>query len=189
MAQSKDYISKYNKEYYARDPERHRKRKKQWRIDNPEKAKELDKNQYLRVKDNPEFIKHNRLKAKIWAKENPEKYKQNQKEWNQDITKVIYHRIKNRAKRRNLEFNLEKSDIIVPEYCPVLKIKLCNGGPKDNWPSVDRIDNSKGYIKGNIQVISMRANRLKSDATIEELFAIVNYMIKHQRPYLMEEIK
>jgi hypothetical protein len=39
-------------------------------------------------------------------------------------------------------------------------------------PTLDRIDNSKGYIVGNVWVISMRANRLKSDATVDELMML-----------------
>lgn len=95
------------------------------------------------------------------------------------MAKVILSRIKSRAKRKGLDFNLETSDLIAPEYCPILGIKLCNSKHNDNWPAVDRVDNSKGYTKGNIKIISYRANRIKSDATIEELKAIVNYMEDH----------
>jgi hypothetical protein len=48
--------------------------------------------------------------------------------------------------------------------------------PKANWPSVDRVDNACGYVKGNIRVISARANHLKSDATVEEIRSLLAYM-------------
>jgi hypothetical protein len=48
-----------------------------------------------------------------------------------------------------------------------------NGESIDNSPSLDRIDTSKGYVKGNVWVISWRANKLKSDATLAELESIV----------------
>lgn len=80
--------------------------------------------------------------------------------------------IKNRAKKRGFEFNLTIEDIVFPEYCPYLNIKLtknvCQGRFKSNI-STDRVDNTKGYIKGNIMIISDLANRMKQNATIEEL--------------------
>ena len=82
--------------------------------------------------------------------------------------------VKKRAKDKGLEFNLTLDDIPeIPKVCPVLNIPIIeNKGehkPSDNSPSIDRIDSKKGYIKGNIRIISNRANRIKADATIEEL--------------------
>jgi hypothetical protein len=47
---------------------------------------------------------------------------------------------------------------------------------KNNVPTLDRIDSTKGYIKENIQVISFKANRLKNNATVDELKSILKYM-------------
>lgn len=82
--------------------------------------------------------------------------------------------IKKRAKEKGLEFNLTLDDIPpIPDVCPVLGIPIIpNDGvnaPTDNSPSIDRIDSTKGYVKGNIRIISNRANRIKADATVEEL--------------------
>lgn len=83
-----------------------------------------------------------------------------------------------RAKNNNLEIDIDAQDIPdIPITCPVLGIEIKRNikensnthGPSDNSPSLDRIDTSKGYIKGNIRVISNRANRLKSDASFEEI--------------------
>ena len=78
---------------------------------------------------------------------------------------------KRRALLKNLEFNLEMSDIIIPKVCPILEVNLVIGtkGNYEYSPSLDRIDNTKGYIKGNIQVISKKANSMKNSASIEEL--------------------
>lgn len=83
---------------------------------------------------------------------------------------------KSSAKTRGLEHNIKRSDIIIPTHCPVLGYLLKPGGRAFDSMSIDRIDSTKGYIPGNICVISWRANRLKSDATLEELRSIVTFM-------------
>ncbi len=81
---------------------------------------------------------------------------------------------KGRAKRKGLEFNLTLDDVVIPVICPVFKTPI-------KRPSLDRLDNTKGYIKGNVFVISYRANCIKNNATIEELFAIVRYIQENSR--------
>ncbi len=85
---------------------------------------------------------------------------------------------KKRAKKFNRDFTIDIDDIIVPENCPILNIPLIHGVGKstDNSPSLDRINSDLGYIKENIRVISMKANRMKQDCTIEELKKIILYM-------------
>lgn len=84
-----------------------------------------------------------------------------------------------RAKAKGIPFTISKKDLSCPSHCPVLGIKLEIGGGRDqvdNSPSIDRFDNSKGYTPDNIRIISYRANRLKSDAELQELKAVVAYM-------------
>jgi hypothetical protein len=76
---------------------------------------------------------------------------------------------------------LELSDIQIPTHCPVLNIELKHnfGGktPANNSPSLDKLVPELGYTRGNVFIISHRANRLKSDLTIAEigkLWAYVN---------------
>jgi hypothetical protein len=85
---------------------------------------------------------------------------------------------KNRAKEIGREFNLVREDVVMPEFCPVLGLRLEKGstGFQPCSPSIDRVDSTKGYVQGNVQVISWRANRLKADATIEELEKVLAYM-------------
>ena len=93
--------------------------------------------------------------------------------------KVLLKKAKHRAKVLGLEFNIEISDIVIPEYCPVLGLKILKNSDDrfvDNSPSLDRIDINRGYVKGNVKVISMKANRLKNNATIEEVKKILKYM-------------
>jgi len=103
------------------------------------------------------------------------KYEKSMK--NIHLEKNLWRKAKYRAKSKNLEFNISLEDIIVPENCPVLdtKLEVSNIKRTGNSPSLDRIDNSKGYVKGNVIVISFRANRIKSDASIDELEKIANF--------------
>ncbi len=87
------------------------------------------------------------------------------------------------AKARGTLFDLTVEDIIIPSHCPILGIPLIftEKNPNheqrhDNCPSIDRLIPAKGYVKGNVAVMSMRANRIKSDATVEELELIVEFL-------------
>jgi hypothetical protein len=95
--------------------------------------------------------------------------------------RYMHSREKSRAKEKGIQFNIEKSDINIPIICPILGIPIIKEykkgkkqGPSSNSPSLDRIDNLKGYVKGNVRVISHKANTMKHSATKEELilFAI-----------------
>lgn len=102
---------------------------------------------------------------------------------NNNRLKCYYSQIKRRAKTKNIEFSLELKDLIIPEYCPILGIKLdiknlYIKGNQDYKPSIDRINPKLGYTKNNICIISGRANRIKSDASINEIRAILKYMEK-----------
>ena len=78
-----------------------------------------------------------------------------------------------RAKKKGIPFDLSPDDIRIPEVCPPLGIHLQRGrgknGPSPNSPSLDRKDPSKGYARGNVWVISWKANRIKMDATGDEI--------------------
>lgn len=81
---------------------------------------------------------------------------------------------KYRAKTKKLEFNLELSDIVIPKLCPIFGTPLVSR-TNDDSPSIDRIDNSRGYTKDNIIIISTKANKFKNAATIDELKQIVRF--------------
>lgn len=102
------------------------------------------------------------------------------KKYRSDVRYNLLHNAKKRAKNRNLDFTITKDDIVVPEKCPILGIPLKTGRGARNYidtsPSLDRINNSLGYTPGNVQVISMRANRLKNDATPCELEALIRHL-------------
>jgi hypothetical protein len=94
---------------------------------------------------------------------------------------LIWYRARESSKRGGKEFNLEVSDIVIPEYCPYLGIKITTDMDErhqSGYYSIDRIDNNKGYVKGNVQIISWLANTMKNKATIEELLVFSENVIK-----------
>ncbi len=88
---------------------------------------------------------------------------------------VMFYDARKRAQRFGVPFDIEPDDIHIPAVCAVLGIAL-DGSSRDRTPSLDRIVPTKGYVRGNIRVISFRANRIKSDASTLELRAILAYM-------------
>lgn len=92
---------------------------------------------------------------------------------NRNREKQLYNTAKSRAKLKGREFTIDLEDIVIPDVCPVLNVPIGTG---EYAPSVDRTDHTKGYIKGNVRVISTRANRLKNDATAEELQLVLTYI-------------
>jgi hypothetical protein len=90
------------------------------------------------------------------------------------ITRYLWNKAKYRAKMFNLEFSIEVSDVVIPEFCPVLSIPIIQG--TDNSPSIDRIDPKRGYTKDNIAVISIRANMGKSNLDADEHRKIADWI-------------
>ena len=102
--------------------------------------------------------------------------------------KVLWCNAKNRAKAQGLDFSLTLEDTSIPGICPVLGIPLAiaTGHAKDNSPSVDRIDPARGYVHGNVCVISHKANTIKSNATAADLAAVLAYVVKHGRQRIQD---
>jgi hypothetical protein len=88
---------------------------------------------------------------------------------------------KARAKKQGVPFGITADDITVPEFCPILGLRLRagEGKPTPASPSLDKIIPALGYTLGNIAVISHRANSLKNNASIHELRALVRFLEHH----------
>ena len=141
-------------------------RSKEWRLNNLEKYK----------KTQAAYRKKNAAKFKEyigkWQAKNNEKY--------------IITSIKSRAKKQGIEFSIDATDIKIPSTCPILGIPIfkefkgkgnSNKGPRYTSPSLDRIDNTKGYVKGNVHIISNKANVMKSSASPEELLKFAYWIL------------
>jgi hypothetical protein len=88
-----------------------------------------------------------------------------------------------RAKKANIPCTISLEDIVIPERCPLLEIKLEKGAGRGKFalssPTLDRINNSFGYVSGNVAVISYQANLMKNRATPEQLIAFTKNMEKY----------
>lgn len=159
---NKEKILAQQKEAYQRDKARITERNKAYRELNREHLKEY---------------------ARTYRKQNPEKIREQIKRSyeKQKVTNfkgLLFSSIKARAKQKGIEFSITEEDVIWNTHCPILGIELSFRvkGKRESSASLDRIDNAHGYIKGNVHLISNRANRIKSDATLEELEKIIAYM-------------
>lgn len=105
------------------------------------------------------------------------------KEWHRQYAlerpwRKMFTHAKSRAKQIGVPFDLLPEDIEIPAVCPVLGIPLSRGTGKlhDGSPTLDRFVPEDGYVRGNIKVISHRANRIKNNATLLELEAVARWM-------------
>jgi hypothetical protein len=129
----------------------------------------------------PEVKKHRAEAAReYWSR--PEVKKQNKKRVRSisGIPRTMIKRAKERAKDKGRECTIKPENIIINDTCPYLGIplQLNEGQPGPGSPSLDRINSGLGYVKGNVEVISNRANTLKSNGTSFELMAIGVRMLR-----------
>ena len=149
-------------------------------------CKECDKE----LHNTPELRERRRLR-RIERRKNIEGFVEREKQVNlnrilsneDSYKKYLIRSAKQRTVKQGIAFNIDYTDIEIPEYCPLLGIKLIKhlgeGGRKfDDSPSIDRIIPSLGYVRGNIWVISDKANRIKNNATLKELELLVENLKK-----------
>jgi hypothetical protein len=134
----------------------------------------MDKKEKKRLYD-IEYRKKNKEKRsnqnQIWY----ESYRK--KSFKKDPQYYLWYTARTRSRKNGMEFSITKEDIIIPENCPILDVVLTKGdGYSPNAMSLDRVDNNKGYIPGNVRVISRKANIMKSSLTMDVLEKIIKYI-------------
>lgn len=119
-----------------------------------------------------------RKKKEYW--ESPDKYRLSKLRWRaNNREKAMLYSARIRARQKGWAFDLTPEDIIIPTHCPVFGMMLSHAtgkGVKDDSPSLDRIDCKEGYVKGNIRVVSWRANNLIRDGSLQEFEQIVRFL-------------
>jgi hypothetical protein len=95
--------------------------------------------------------------------------------------KMLWLGARKRADKIGVPFNIIESDVVIPRNCPLLGIPIKWNGMmnnRDSSPSLDRINPTLGYVRGNIAVISYRANRIKNNASLAEIELIAKNLRK-----------
>jgi hypothetical protein len=195
----------YREAYSAREDVKQRRAALQ-RARRAEKIKDPDYREHLksqkrawwaakRAQNDPQWEDHQRATRAAWESANKEKVLAARREkWPEHSEKRgaarkvrfagysdarrMWMGARTRARERGLEFTIVQADVVVPEKCPILGVTLRRhkGRVGPSSPSLDRIDPTKGYVPGNVQVVSYRANMLKNDATISELEAVLAHL-------------
>jgi hypothetical protein len=183
---TKAYQKEYQRKWKAANPDYHRnwtnanpEYKAQWAADNPELAKkyQLANKDSIRIRarelrNTPEGKQRQKATMERWRQNNP-------------LTAMLGV-AKTSARTRGCEFNLTAEDFLpLPTKCPVFGVDLIYKDPEKirhpNMASFDRIDSSQGYIRGNVVIISWRANRIKNNATPEELQQLADFYNKKKK--------
>jgi len=121
--------------------------------------------------------KYRREYNRKWMRENRQKngdaVREADRAWREaNPVKRLLMATRQSAKVKGLEHNITEEDIVCVPICPLLGIKIdysAGTGKTLQKPSVDRIDPTKGYIKGNVEVMSGQANLMKNKSSKEEL--------------------
>lgn len=126
----------------------------------------------------------NNPRAKASIERNGDDYVPSNSVWYKRAAGVYYA-----ARKNNIKLGFKSvSELatyvcsIAPTKCPVFgKAFVARGAGFSNWsPSIDKIDPKRGYVRGNIQVISMLANCMKRNATPKELRTFAEWVLKEK---------
>lgn len=158
--------------------------RKEYYEKNKEKIKERAKEYYKKRKQDPEYVERTRKNAKEYYEKNKtdvlfkQKLKNAWSSWHKDNVDQLRHiNRKAGAKRRHndlfpdIHFDLDMNKVEKPTHCPILGIELdyVGKGGKTNTASLDRVIPEKGYTTENVRYISLCANSIKSDLSLEEI--------------------
>lgn len=163
IKQSNYHKSRY-KSWYSENSSKIREYMRNWIAKNRERRKTYSSTSYSKISNNPELKQARYEKSLAFKLANKEE--------------MMVRAAKCRAKARGWECTITSKDIVIPETCPILGLTLITrvGFNDDHSPTLDRIDNTKGYVPDNVRVISRLANLMKNKATVEQLLLFCKNM-------------
>lgn len=132
-----------------------------------------------------ELLRKEREKRLEFRRRHPEKIRRYERKHKGLFKTELCASARYRGRKRGMEATIAPADLYWPTHCPVLGIELDypermgerkRQGVQPNWPSLDRWDPNKGYVPGNVFVISYRANTLKNNGNIEEMLKVLAYL-------------
>lgn len=164
---SKDPTYKAKKAAYA----------KQYREKNKDKIQKHSSTSYLKHAESRKIFQQNKYHLDIEASRIKLKERATKMPW-----KIMCSSAKARAKKQGLDFDLTQEYIQsiwpVDNKCPVFRFDLTKsnlGESRDQSPSLDRIIPLKGYVKGNVTIVSLKANRMKNNGSLDDLQKVIDY--------------
>jgi hypothetical protein len=153
------YNKEYAKQYYLDNKEKMLAYNYKWQSDNRDKMREYNK--AYKSKDNEKYQQYCKSNYAMWLLSNA----------------------KRAEKDRGIPCNLDISDIIIPTHCPYLGFELTTirgAGQLDTNASIDKINPKLGYTKGNVEIISRKANRMKNNASPKELILFAESVLNRK---------
>ena len=168
---------------------------RKYRAEHPEQVRRLDRERNKR--DNEKRTAYKRQyyqehKADIAARNKAyyeahkeERSVSNRRYREANVGRIMLIAAKERTRKQGLpecDLTVGYIESIIPECCPILGIKLeiGKGTAQPYSPSLDRIEPYLGYVQGNVQVISNRANMMKTDASWDELRAFAEWVLSYE---------
>jgi hypothetical protein len=153
-----------------KDPVGHRRASARWDAAHPEKRRALNASYRAR---NPEKKRAYDIAYDAAHREEKRAYRAARRL--NDWATIACNTARARAKKQGVKFEMKPEDLLpIPAVCPFTLLPFCfitkNGKAVAQSPSVDRIKPDRGYVSGNVRVISYQANRAKGDITDPDLF-------------------
>lgn len=142
-------------------------------------SKEYNRQYYIKNKENMRQKRNKRELDRYYMNRNAEAVEARKAEKRARVAHpcyIMFQSAQTRAKKSGMEFSITLSDLSIPDVCPISLRPLHKGGLRGDSPSLDRVDNSRGYTKDNIRVISNRCNTRKGDLSVEEITRLYQYI-------------
>lgn len=96
--------------------------------------------------------------------------------------RAAFYAARNRAKKRGLDFNLILADLGTSTYCAVTGVEfdMTRSFRQGNIfvPSLDRVDPSLGYVRGNVRMVCHGYNLAKHTGTDADVLKLARALVK-----------